>query len=321
MKRQSKTMNNSGQKTSCRIVFFGNEQIATGTHTDAPILRSLIADGHSVVAVVLSDAGTKSRNKQVPAVITVAAEHGIPVFQPSSLREIESQLVELKPDVGVLAAYGRLVPRSVIESFPHGIVNIHPSLLPKHRGSIPVEAALLAGEAETGVSLMELAPEMDTGPIYAQSAVAITDQDKQTLSDELAEIGAQMLHELLPGICSGAVVAVPQDHSAATYDARITKEVREMQLGKPALQLANEVKAYAGWPGCVLQIAGKECTIIHAHVASNSVENVDEKTIFVANKQLCLQASDGILVIDSLKPAGKTTMPASAFIAGHKQLL
>lgn len=314
-------MQNSGQKTKCRLVFFGNEQIATGIRTDAPILNSLIDAGHDIAALVLSDAGTKSRTKQRAAVIELAEQHGIQILQPTKLKDAEAQLKALGADVAVLAAYGKIVSRSIIDLFPAGILNIHPSLLPKHRGSIPIEAALLANETETGVSLMQLAPEMDAGPIFAQSSVVIGDMTKQQLVDTLAATGAAMLVELLPGICTGEIIAAPQDHEAATYDSRISKDVSGLDLQKSARQLMQEIKAYAGWPGSRLVIGGKDCTITRAHVIDNSLDTVDKKAIFVANKQLCAQTSDGILVIDTIKPAGKPDMPAAAFLAGHKHLL
>ncbi len=314
-------MNNSGKQNSTRLVFFGNEQLATGTHTDAPILHTLIDAGYTIVALILSDNGTRSRNKQTPAVVELAQVHNIPILRPISLREIEAELVESHADAAILAAYGKLVPASVIDIFPGGIINVHPSLLPKHRGSTPIESVLLEGDIETGVSIMQLAQKMDAGPIYGQSSLSINSLSKQELVSEISDIGATMLCDLLPEILLGTVVAAPQDDSAATYTSRIEKNVRNIDLTKPANLLVREITAYAGWPGSRLIIAGKECAILTAHAVTNSSNTVENKTIFVANKNLYAQTSDGLLSIDTLKPAGKSEMTAQAFLAGHAHLL
>src|SRR6476469_8752817 len=135
-----------------RIVFFGNERIATGVATTAPTLGALLAAGHEVLTVVIAqEPGGKSRKQRPLEIVALANSHNIPVVSPAKLSEIHDQLTQLSPEVGVLVAYGKLVPQSIIDIFPSGIINIHPSLLPAHRGSIPLEAAILAGDSKTGV--------------------------------------------------------------------------------------------------------------------------------------------------------------------------
>lgn len=309
-----------------RIVFFGNERIATGVETSAPILRMLIEEGYEVAAIVVNDAGTQSRKARPLAIAKLASEHAIPLLVPSRLSEITPQLRGLNASVGVLVAYGRIVPMPVIELFPAGIVNIHPSLLPKHRGSTPIESVLLAGETMTGVSLMKLARDMDAGDVYAQAELPLGDSEaKQTLSDQLADIGRAMLKELLPGIIEGSVVALPQDHAAATYDKLIEKSDGLLDFTKPAARLEREVRAFAGWPGSHCVVAEKDVVITAAHVAGNDelpAAATDEiGRPYTVNKKLCIQTGEGTLVIDRLKPAGKTDMPAAAFLAGHQRFL
>lgn len=321
MSKTSKTIPSSGVKP--RIVFFGNERIATGVMTTNPILRMLIDDGYDVAAIILHHTvNGASRRQRELEILSVAAAHGIPVLYPAKLADIAKTLTTYDAVAGVLVAYGKLIPEQIIRLFPHGIINIHPSALPKHRGSSPLESVILDGSLETAVSVMALAPEMDAGPIYAQAPVVLTGQEtKQSLADELLETSAATLHVILPKILTGECVALPQDESAATYDSLITKQDGKIDPTKPAVRLEREVRAYAGWPGSRMNIAGKDVTIIDACISDNRVQNVDKKTIFVADKQLHLQTSDGILTINSLRPAGKGDMSAGAFLAGYGRQL
>lgn len=313
-------MQNFGTKP--RIVFFGNERIATGVSTTCPTLTKLIEAGYDIAAVVVNHDKTTSRKKRPLEIADVAAHHDIPVLSPNKPEDITKELKAYGAAAGVLVAYGRIVPQHIIDLFPSGIVNIHPSLLPLHRGSTPIESVLLARSIQTGVSLMKLDRGMDAGAIYAYSEVAITQDDtKQQLADNLLDLGSEMLIATLPRILTGDIIGSPQDDTSATYDTLITKNDGLIDLKKPATLLEREIRAYLGWPGSRTIIAGKDVTITAAHVSDNNLKNVDNKTTFVANKSLCLQTSDGILVIEKLKPAGKPTMTATAFLAGYGKLV
>lgn len=314
------TTSTSGAKP--KIIFFGNERIATGVTTDLPVLHMLEREGYEIAAIVASDAGTLSRKTRELEVETFAHEHQISLFKPSKLSEISDELAGFGADIGVLVAYGKMVPENIIELFPRGIVNIHPSALPKHRGSIPVEAVILDGSHQTAVSLMSLVKAMDAGPVYSQVSVTLSGKEsKQELADTLLATAADELTSVLPTILDGTCKPTPQNHDDTSYDERINKNDGSIDLSKPAAQLEREIRAYLGWPGSRTTIADKDVVITAAHVSDTTVNNVDKKTIFVANKQLCLQTSDGVLVVDELKPAGKPTMSAAAFLAGHKHLI
>ncbi|PID31180.1 methionyl-tRNA formyltransferase [Candidatus Saccharibacteria bacterium] len=315
MSKTSKTTPTSGIK----LVFFGNERIATSVFTSCPTLQKLIDAGHEIAAVVTQQHETGASRKQRKLEIAdLAARHEIPLLTPERPSDILDELQAMRADIGVLVAYGKIIPQEIIDIFPGGIVNIHPSLLPRHRGSTPIESTILAGEQKTGVSLMQLEKRMDAGNVYAYSEVELLgNESKQALASELLELGSEMLVTLIPRIVSGEIVSRPQDEADATYDALLTKKDSEIDLSKSAIRLEREIRAYLGWPGSRTIIAGKEVAIIAAHVSKNRLENVDKKSIFVANKQLCLQTADGILVIDELKPAGKNTMPTHAFLAGY----
>lgn len=318
-------MPNSGAKppAGTRLVFFGNERLATNVATDLPVLTMLVDEGYDIVAIVASDSGTTSRKQRALEVEEFAISHNIPYFSPKKLADVRDNLQKLQAQAGVLVAYGKMVPENIISLFPHGIINIHPSSLPKHRGPIPLEAVILDDSRETAVSLMALVRAMDAGPVYAQTTVELRgDETKQALADILGGIGSAMLRAMLPEILSGECVAKPQDDTAATYDARITKADGVLDFTKSALQLEREVRAYAGWPSSRAIVAGKDITVTTAHVeatndSTRQMPSVGSISTGTDRKSLRIQTNDGVLVIDHLKPAGKNEMSAAAFIAGY----
>lgn len=297
------------------VVFFGNERLATGVTTTAPTLQALIDNGYEVRAVVSHNEAANSRKQRTLEIAELAEKHGIPVLLPAKPSDILADIATFKADIGVLAAYGKIVPQSVINLFPRGIINIHPSLLPKHRGPTPLESVILDGSAETGVSVMELVSAMDAGPVYGRAEVAVApDVTKQALADELAEIGAAMIVELLPGILDDGLIAVPQDDSQASYDELIGKQAGTLDFTKSAAQLEREVRAFADWPKSRATIGDKEIIVTKAHVQDGSGT---PGTIWRDGKQLGVYTPDGIFVIDTLKPAGKGEMGAEGFLAGY----
>lgn len=299
-----------------RLVFFGNERLATGVTTTAPTLQALVAAGYEVVAVVVSQSDpAQSRKARTLEIQAVAEQLGIPVTAPAKLTDIKDELAALNASAGILVAYGKLVPKEIIDIFPRGIVNIHPSLLPKRRGSTPIENTILYNEKETGVSLMQLVEEMDDGPVYAQEIVPINgDETKQALADLLLNTGKDLLIKHLPAILTGALSGNPQDKLDATYDKQIKKDVGELQATKSAAQLEREVRAYAGWPRSRLKLGTTEVIITKAHVSEVSGT---VGTLWLQDRQLGVHCAEGTLIIDSLILPGKKEMSASAFLAGY----
>lgn len=306
MKQMSKT-----------ILFFGNERIATGVFTTAPTLQALIAAGYNVAAVIVAQdqAGASRKGRQLE-IAEVAKQHGIPLLSPAKLKEAADDLSRFRAEAAVLVAYGKIVPQEIIDLFPKGIINIHPSLLPKHRGPTPLESVLLNGEQETGVSLMRLSAKMDAGPIYAQETVLLSgDESKQALSQQLLAIGAAMVIQYLPDILNGSLQPAEQSETQATYDQKITKAAAELDFQKPAEVLAREVRAYAGWPRSRAMIGTTEVIITKAHTEPT---DGTPGTLWLDGKQLGIHAGNGVLIIDTLVPAGKKEMTASAFLAGYR---
>lgn len=304
---------------SKKILFFGNERLATGVTTAAPTLRGLIGAGYEIPAIVVAQNDTgKSRNARELEVAGVAAEHGIPLLSPADLKQARDELAAYGAQAAVLIAYGKIIPPEVLDIFPAGIVNIHPSLLPLHRGSTPIEAAMLDGAAETGVSLMRLSEKMDAGPLYAREKVSLNgEESKQALAGELAAIGTTILLEHLPAILDGSAQAAPQDETGATYDAHITKADGIIDWSKQAARLEREIRAYAGWPRSRARLGGTDAIITAAHTADGSGTPGELR---IERKELAVYCGEGLLVIDTLVPAGKREMPAAAFLAGYKSL-
>jgi len=256
-----------------RIVFFGNEQLAQGLERPAtPIFDALITGGYEIAAVVLPrDPSSKSRPDSKPAIITAAEENHVPIIFADQLADLDETLREIDAEIGILASYGQMVPQSTIEVFPHGIVNIHPSLLPKYRGSTPIETAISSGDQETGVSLMNLVKEMDAGGIFAQEKLQLNgSESKQALYEKLASLGAKLLIETLPAILSGDSSATPQNDNEATYTEKLTKDSGFLD---PTIMTAGEcerkIRAYFGFPRTRMGFLGQETIITAARVLEN----------------------------------------------------
>lgn len=313
-------MPNSGSKP--RLVFFGNERIATGVTTEAPVLRMLIAQGYDICAVVVHNTVTRSRNARTLEVASIAQEHGIPLISPDKPSEIIDQIRSYGATAGILIAYGKIIPESFIDIFPFGIINIHPSLLPKHRGPTPIESSILAGDTETGISVMKISRQMDAGPVWTQATLPLSGTEtKQALADALGSLAADVLRDQLPGILDGSIPALPQNDSEATYDQLIDKQSGTLDTNKPAIALEREIRAFAMWPGSRISLDGFDITVTQATALDNTPANATSSPLFVADKQLYLRASDGTLRVTMLKPAGKSEMTAQAFLAGYTHKL
>lgn len=302
---------------SKRILFFGNERLATGVTTSAPTLRALVEAGYDVAAVVVAQKPVaKSRQGRWLEIMDVAAKHDIEVIALDNLNDSLDKLSAYQAEAAVLVAYGKIVPPALLELFPKGIVNIHPSLLPLHRGPTPIESVILGNEAETGVSLMKLAPKMDAGPVYAQQVVKLNgDENKQQLADRLADIGASLVAQNLPAILDGSLQAKGQDDSQATYDQPLSKQDGLLDFNKAAAVLEREVRAYYGWPRSRAQLGAIDVVVTKSRVIEG---NGQPGSLYPSSKQLGVYTGNDILIIDKLVPPGKTEMTAEAFLAGYK---
>ena len=303
-------------KTS--LVFFGNERIATGITTNTPIFRELLAAGYEIEAVVINHEKATSRKTRALKIEEIAMSHNIAVHSPTSSEQLLELCKKFQSKIAVLVAYGRIIPQSVIDEFPLGIINVHPSLLPKHRGSVPIESVILQGEQETGVSIMKLVKTMDAGPVYTQTKLSLQgDETKQALSELLAQDAAKKLREILPRIADGSLQPQPQDETQATYDQRITKADGVIDWYETASTIEREVRAYAGWPKSSTRLGTVDVVITAAHVEPER-SGKTPGTVDIADAALILSCGQESLEIDQLIPAGKKEMSAAEFIRGYE---
>jgi methionyl-tRNA formyltransferase len=312
-------------KTSGTVVFFGNERLATGVTTSAPTLRALIDAGYDVACVITNYPDIQSRHRRELEIIEVARQHNIPVWLPDKLSDVKRKLETTGATLGVLAAYGKIVPQNIIDLFSNGIINIHPSLLPKHRGPTPIESVLLSGEAVTGVSLMMLANRLDAGPVISQRKIRLNHQEsKQSLAERLIKLGADILIQHLPDIMNGNATTTPQNDSDATYDRLIEKNDGAIDWQKPAAQLEREVRAYLGWPKSRCDLDNKKFIITAAKVSDdrqNDLNRIAGTPLKLSRNTFGVQTVQGVLEIEKLKPEGKSEMTAQAYLAGYGQRL
>jgi methionyl-tRNA formyltransferase len=290
------------------LIFFGNERLSSGFVPDgAPTLEALIEAGYDVKAVVANYETGTSRKARELEIEAVAKRHGIPVLLPDRPKDIIDELKAFDAEIGVLVAYGRIIPQSIIDIFPKGILNIHPSLLPCYRGSIPIEQAILDGASQTGVSVMGLVKEMDAGPVYAQQRVELTgNETKQELTQLLLNLGGKLVLEVLPSALDGTATPKAQDESQATFTSLINKADGHMDLHKSAEQLEREIRAYAVWPKSRLELYEHQVVVTKAHVAQTKDAGA-----------LVIDAQPGYLEIDELvAPSGKK-MSGADFLRGY----
>ncbi len=317
-------MTHSGKTSKPSIVFIGAGPVASAS-------LELLVESFAVEAVITKPRPPKHRGN-VP-VLELAEKLQLPLVLVSSKKELSQKVAEttFKSNVAVLIDFGIIVAQDVIDAFPLGIINSHFSLLPEWRGADPITFALLSGQERTGVSLMKLVQAMDEGPILCLGVQEnITSLTTPELTDRLVHLSYALLRDQLPNyIETEAPIRmeqlslhrqIPDYPSEASYSRKLTKDDGILDFSKPAIELEREVRAYAEWPKSRTVIAGKDVVITKAHVA-NGDELPEAKhangDVFVHEKRLYIQTSDGVLGIDSLKPAGKGDMPAQAFLAGY----
>lgn len=284
------------------LIFFGTEDFSVAS------LAALIDSGWPINAVVTKPDSRRGRGRLLaqPAVKKLAEAHGIEVLQPSSPADILQTLP--KAEAGVLVAYGKIIPQPIIDLFPGGIINLHPSLLPKYRGPAPIEAVILNAEQQTGVSLMSLSAQMDAGPIYAQQTVPLDGSETQSdLYEKLAGLGAEFLADKLPAILEGSLKAVEQDDRQATYTKLITKQDGLLDTSQPAEVLERQVRAYGAWPRCRLKLNGQEIIVTKAKLASNTEDG-----------DLIIPCQSGFLEILELIVPGQKPVTGRQFLIGQR---
>ena len=304
--------------TSLRIIFAGTPDFAA-RHLDA-----LLSSGHQVVGVFTQPDRPAGRGKKLmPSPVKVLAEeHSLPIFQPASLRPQENQqlVADLNADVMVVVAYGLILPKSVLDMPRLGCINVHGSLLPRWRGAAPIQRSLWAGDADTGVTIMQMDVGLDTGDMLYKLSCPITDEDTSaTLYDKLAELGPKGLIDTLQQLADNRVQPEVQDEALVTYAEKLSKEEARLDWSLPAAQLERCIRAFNPWPMSWLEIDGQPVKVWQASVIAGPV-NAAPGTIIEANKQgIQVATVEGILNLESLQPAGKKAMSAQDLLNSRRE--
>lgn len=291
--------------------------------TPAFAVESLRAclDVGEVLAVVTQPDKPKGRGQglAMPPVKELALERGLPVLQPPRIRNtpFAEELRALGPDVCVVTAYGKILPKDVLEVPPLGCVNVHASLLPRFRGAAPIQWAIAEGDAETGVCLMRMDEGMDTGPVLARRALPIGPADTAaTLHDALARLGGDVLREELPRYVAGALVPQPQPEQGVVMAPMIDKEHGRLDFRRPAVELERRLRAFTPWPGAFTTLEGALLKVHGAHVSGGRGQ--PGEVLAAGPAGLEVACGEGSLVLTRLQPEGKRVMTAGELLSGRK---
>jgi len=296
------------------VVFMGSPDFSL------PTLRSL-SSAYDVVGVVTQPdrASGRGRERKAPPVKTLALELGIPVLQPEKLRQPEAmeQLRLWNPDLIVVAAFGQILRKDVLALPRHGCINVHASLLPRWRGAAPINAAILHGDEETGVTIMVMDVGLDTGPMLNKRAIRLApDETAGSAFEKLSQLGARLLVETLPRYLSGQLTPIPQPEEGVTYAPMIKKEEGLLDFTQEADALERRVRAFHPWPGAFMDFDGMLLKIHRAHVYVGLAAPGQR---LVVQGQPAVGAGGGILILEEVQPAGKKSMSGKAFLAGTRQ--
>jgi methionyl-tRNA formyltransferase len=308
-----------------RIVFFGTPQFAV------PTLTHLVSSRHTVVGVVTQPDRPRGRGHAVShaAVKAFALGHGLDVYQPSSLRspDVEATIRAWHADIGVVAAYGQLIPESLLAVPRHGMINVHASLLPKYRGAAPIHRAVLDGASETGVTIMRVAPRLDAGAMFARVTRPIgPDETSDAVERDLAEMGATLLLRVLDDIAAGIAYEEPQDERLSSYAPRLTKAEGLVDWHAPAASIHNRVRGLHPWPHAYSYLDGSRLILLRTHLDAESPVGAPRSTpvmepgtvVAVGTDTIHVAAAHGPpVIIDDVQPEGRRPMRVREFMAGH----
>ncbi|MBC1384718.1 methionyl-tRNA formyltransferase [Listeria innocua] len=297
-----------------KIIFMGTPAFSV------PVLEQL-ASAYDVIAVVTQPDRPVGRKRILtpPPVKKAALELGIPVYQPEKLRtssELE-ELISLEADLLVTAAYGQILPNTLLESPKHGAINVHASLLPEYRGGAPVHYALLDGKTETGVTIMYMVEKLDAGDMISQRKIPITEEDNTgTMFDKLSKLGAELLMDTLPDFLAGKITAVAQDPEKVTFARNISREQEKINWAKPGRTIFNQIRGLSPWPVAYTTLEEKPFKIWEATFEDTKTSG-EPGTILTDKSTLKIVAGDGTLIVPTvIQPAGKPKMDIHSFMSG-----
>jgi methionyl-tRNA formyltransferase len=301
-----------------KILFMGTPDFALFS------LKALYEAGHGIVGVVTQPDKPKGRGYTLtpPPVKVFALEKNIPVYQPNTLRgeEFKATLRELDPEIIVVVAYGKLLPKNVLDYPKYGCINVHGSLLPEYRGAAPMQKAIIDGKSVTGITTMYMAEGLDTGDMLLKDTVDILENDNfEDIHDKLGACGAALIVKTLEGLKSGSIVAEPQDHSKATHTSKITKEDCVIDFEKDARVLHNLIRGLSPIPLSFTHTPdGKMLKVVAAEIVREDGAHGKPGEVISTDDGICVACGKGILRILKVLPEGKPRMSASDFVRGRK---
>lgn len=301
-----------------RVVYFGTPAFAV------PSLQGVLESRHEIVALVSQPDRPKGRGHHVVPTPTkeVAVAHGVPVLQPDRIRHEEflAQVRALQPDLGVVAAYGKILPESLLAIPRLGMINVHASLLPAYRGAAPVHRAVIAGETETGVTIMRVVKELDAGPMFAAVKRPIgPDETSLDVERDLARLGAALLVDIIDALADGSAVETPQDDSRATYAPKISREEGTVDWSRPAQQIHNRVRGLQPWPLVAVRIDGVRYQLHQTMLIAERTDAPAGTVIEATADRFDVAAGDRRrLRIVRIQPEGRRVMTARELLAGRR---
>lgn len=296
-----------------RVVYMGTPDFAIGP------LKLLIEKTNVVLVVTKKDAYVGRKKVLTPSPVKRIAESAnIPVFTPDSIKKEYEEVLKYQPDLIVTCAYGKIIPKNILDYPKYGCINIHASLLPKYRGSAPMQWALINGEKETGVTLMYMDEGMDTGDIITKQTYAIKDSDNiGTLHDELSKIGTQLLDDNLESIISGNCPRIKQDELLATYAPMINREMEKLDFNDLGTNIINKIRAFNPWPLVSIKVFDEEVKVIEADFKETSSE---VGKIYFDKNNLGIGCINGIIYLQTIKPVGKKEMNIKNYLNGKRNI-
>lgn len=300
------------------VVYFGSPKIAI------PPLSALLENGPLKVNSVVTQLPKKMGRKQVLSPTPIEEFAGLNKLIIQYMRsKAEHEYIKKQTDFFIVCAYGKILPKSLLEIPKFGAINIHFSLLPKYRGASPIQEALLHGDTVTGVTFILMNEGLDEGDILLQESIEIKNEDNaQTLSEKLSVLSAKLLSSLLLQLAEGKILARPQDHKKASYCRKIKKEDAEIHPQKETtMKIYNKIRAYTPWPGTFMKIGEKRVKILRVTpepiVGGENIKKITPGGWLIENKKLYLGTKNGVLEIQQIQPEGKKPMSASEFIRGY----
>lgn len=300
-----------------KLIFMGTPDFA------ATALEALCEDGHEIVLVVTQPDKPKGRGHKMmpPAVKVVAENHGLPVYQPQSMKtdDAYNYLINVPADLFVVAAYGQILPQRVLDIPKFGCVNIHASILPKYRGAAPIQWSIINGETETGVTTMQMNAGLDTGDMLVKKYVNISQEDTfETLHDKLADAGVETIRETILRIENGTLLPKPQDDACSCYAPMIDKTTGILDFKKDAHALYNLVRGLNPYPYASTTYNGTRFKVIRALPSSKNATGTIGEILSVSKDGMLVKCGSGGLLITDVQFDGKKKMPVSEFIKGNK---